>query len=130
MRRVDHRRSLAYGRRSRVVAGQLGARGVVAAGGDLAGDPEVKPRSASVVSTTSTESAGTIAIMPTPMLSVFLQLQALHVPGLADQVEDRAGRPGGAVHGGVQAVRDHPGQVVRQAAAGDVAEAVARRSSG
>src|SRR6478735_7686687 len=46
------------------------------------------------------------------------------VAQLGDQLEDRRQFPGGAVHGGQQALRQDAGEVGGQAAAGDVAEAV------
>src|SRR6478736_1276070 len=70
-----------------------------------------RPRSFRRATAASAASGDTMATMPTPRL----------------RVRSRSGSgtfPGGAVHRGYQPLREDPGQVGGQAAAGDVAEAV------
>ena len=68
--------------------------------------------------------AATTATMPTPMLRVRSSSSCGHPADLRDQPEHRLRGPGRPVDGGRQVRRQHPGQVRRQPAAGDVAERV------
>ena len=121
-RRRGSRRSRAPG----TVTARFSAR--VTVGGARAGRPGTRApithvSSAIAAWTSPAASAAQTTTMPTPMLSVrWSSTASMPVASSRDQAEQRRDRPRPEAHLGVDAVGQHPGQVLDEPAAGDVGE--------
>ena len=82
------------------------------------------PRASSSAVAASTPPAGSTATKPTPMLRVRSRSARGTDPSAPTVLKTGGRGPGRAVEPGVHAGRQHPGQVGREAAAGDVREGV------